>query len=285
MQDKISQYSDFILLIPFVGALITLPITLHYFDIIGQQIASLIIGGLGTLATATLAIATYRTVLQNRQSVKELKKDREKPLAEDKLRLMIVPYINELEDKIDQISDEEVIWVDRYGYNDIIRVPCNQLSPDDLSNTVVQEIEDDNPELLKKVKKHDDMAEEINNTVDDVLEELEKQVQNFTEDKSLKNDKGEPVNESKLALYILAEITDGWPPSNHEQIWAEHNKSLIDLKDKSIRQKIDQSEERYLQCCQDLRESLIKYKVSLQQKYGISEQEIAELDTESLLNK
>ncbi|WP_147376684.1 hypothetical protein [Halopiger aswanensis] len=105
--------SDHILLvgIPVIGVLVLGMIFLNYGGWLGDQFATLVISGVSAFASAALAVATYTTVLQNRRTVEELQKDREKPLAEDKLRQLIVPFIDEIDDKVETIEEGDDSWV------------------------------------------------------------------------------------------------------------------------------------------------------------------------------
>lgn len=266
-----------------IGGLITATIYLRYTDLLGEEFASLIIGGIGAFATATLAIATYNTVLQNRRTVEELQKDREKPLAKDKLRQLVVPLIDKLDSKIEDMEQETTAWVqvrDSFG-SPVGSTPYGRLLSDDISDTVLRELERDNPKLLEQIKNHDDTASDMEETVDNILEALEERIQEFVDEHSLEDDEGEPVDTVEVSKYVQAEYSGDSPPRNHEEFWESHGDVLKELKDEKIVDLLDKAESNYSDCCKSLRSELIDYKVELQQRYGISEQDIGELNIDT----
>lgn len=248
-------------------------IWLRYAGYLGERLASLIIGGIGAFATAALALATYTTILQNRRTVKELQKDRRKPLAEDVLRQLVIPSIQRLDSKIEEMEREITTWVqirDAYG-SPVGNIPHEGLLYDDINNTVLRELERDNPVLLEQIKNHDEAARSMEETVDEILEILEERVQEFVDEHE--NDEGEPIDIELIARYVQAEHTRDLSPRNHEEFWESHGELLRELKDETIISRIDEAETEYLECCKSLKKQLINYMTDIQQRYGISEQD------------
>mgnify|MGYP000551380983 CR=1 FL=1 len=247
---------------------------------ITQEFASLVIGGIGAFATATLAIATYTTVLQNRRTVEELQKDREKPLAEDKLRELVVPFIGELGSRIEDMQQGDAAWVqfrNSYG-NPTGEIPYGNLLTDDINETVIRELESDNPDLLEKILEHDRQSAQLEQEVEDALDIIEEDVEEFVDENSLYDDEGDPVDCELVSKLVLTKYDGHSGPRHYDEFWDSNRDDLIEyVQPGEIGGYIDQRRE-YLEYCIGLRDELVDYKVELQQKYGISETDIQDLN-------
>lgn len=274
--------TNFILLISIllIGVLIAATIWLRYTGYLSEGLATLIIGGISAFATTTLAIATYTTILQNRRTVKELQKDREKPIVENILRQLVVPFIEKLDFKIESMERKTTFWMhigNAYGeYVGI--VPHERLLSNNISDTVLRELERYNSRLFEQIENHDKTARNLEKAINEVLEILEARIQEFADEHSLENDEGEPIDAERISRYVQAEYTQsGFTsdtlPRNHEELWESHGDALRNLKDEKIVNKVNEAETEYLECCKSLKTELVNYKLDLQQQYGISEQD------------
>ncbi|RKD85216.1 hypothetical protein [Halopiger aswanensis] len=147
---------------------------------------------------------------------------------------------------------------------------------------MLRELASDNPGLLKDIKQHDDVVEDIQEEIDEVLDRLQSRVEGLVVEESFANDDGEEVDSELIAKCVLYgyERVDG--PLNHEVLWEEHSEEFLELKDSELMSELHSQRDEYLDRCESLKTELIDYKIQLQRKYGISEQDIRELDTESL---
>jgi len=251
---------------------------------ITPEFASLVIGGIGAFATATLAIATYTTVLQNRKTVEELQKDREKPLAEDKLRELVVPFIDELDSRIEDMEEGDGAWVevrDSYG-SPIGDAPFGELLTDDINETVIRELDSDNPSLLEKIREHDNQSEILEQEIESALDIIEDDVEEFVNENSLRDDEGDQVDCEIVSKLVINQYDGVSLPRYYDGFWDSNREELIEYVQPDKIDGYRHQRREYFKDCIALREELIDYKVDLQQRYGISEQDIRDLDVSSM---
>ena len=245
-------------------------------DIEGNT-ASLVIGGVSAFASASLAIATYTTVLQNRRTVEELQKDREKPLAEDELRQLVVPFEEQLANQISDMEEEGSTWVQiRNAYGHRIGTRFHRyLKLNDISDTVLRKTKKDNQSLHEQIESHNEATHGVRETVDSILQLLDEAVRDYAQENYARSDMLMSEDVRRVSRCIVQDFSGEPSGDIVQELWENHRTELSELLTDEERGRLNETKKNYLDECQSLRGNLLDHKVELQRRYGISVQDLS----------
>lgn len=256
--------------------IIVVTIWLGWTGRIDSRTASLVIGGVSAFASASLAIATYTTVLQNRRTVEELQKDREKPLAQDVLRQLVAPFKQQIEDHIDRMESDYPPWVqiwNTYGEQHATRF-YQELSTDRASDTAVRKLRRDNPDLMKQIDKHNQSVRDVEETIEALLSRLDERVEVLLGERVADH---MDINDEEIRVLskcVLQGYSQDASSLYATELWEAYSGELQELKDEEIVAELSNTRSDYYSECQSIRDALLEYKMEIQQQYGISESDL-----------
>jgi hypothetical protein len=228
--------------------------------------ATVTIGGVGALGTATLALATFWTIKQNEQTLNDLNKEREKPVILDFLAEVIDPIIHRAEDSRNPLMTGQRVWAGNRGRNslDNVRLP-RPPSYNDIEVSIWHEFEENYPDIHEKCVTWWDQVNEVEDASGELAEALfdadgyEGEISDQGDAVRLimnavrySDEADSPVDDSESYRRAMYETY----PELHHQYW--------------------RSQYELLQLVKDMRSETIDMKRDLQAEYGISNREIAE---------
>ncbi len=223
------------------------------------------ISGIGALGTAALALATFWTLKQNNETLKDLEREREKPVILDLLAQVIDPIIENLESNDRTLSRGHHIWSINSQGSRLGRVAISQ-PPDHrhMDVAVWSEFEENYSSLYSKCDKWYNLVGELNEAAEELAESLYRteEYDNISDDKKAvrtamntykeserRVESVDGVEEYRLTMYRC------YPEKFHHYWRAQWN---------------------LLKFTQKMLPETIEMKRNLKKKYGISHREIEE---------
>lgn len=140
-----------------------------------KERAIVAISGVGALGTAALALATFWTLKQNDQTLKDLKKERQKPVILDLLAEVIDPIIEQSRNDVKKLSGSEDIWSiishkDELGSVNI----TNPLSNRYVDESVLSEFKKNHSDLYYQCRKWSNLVNELDEAAEELAESVYK---------------------------------------------------------------------------------------------------------------
>lgn len=227
--------------------------------------ATVAIGGVGALGTATLALATFWTIKQNETTLENLEKERSKPVILDMLAEVIDPIIDKAEQNTSKLSTGQRIWSIESRQSDFDEV--NVLRPPSYRNIEVSiwhEFKEDYSELHGECERWWELVNELEEAAERLAEVLyeadeydgisdrSKAVRSIMDATMYSEGADTPVDDIKEYKHVMYRNYE----AEHHQYW--------------------RSQWNLLKLIRNLREDTIEMKRDLQREYGISNQEITE---------
>lgn len=230
-----------------------------------RERATVAIGGVGALGTATLALATFWTIKQNEETLKDLEKERRKPAILDMLAEVIDPIIEKAEKNRNRLSTGQRVWNGSGQHNDLDEVSV--LRPPSYRNIEVStwhefkenysDLHTESEQWWELVNELEDAAEELAEPLYDAdeyqgISDRDRAVKTIMDATRYAESADSPVDdveEYRRTMYRNY-------PEEHHQYW--------------------RAQWNLLKLIQEVRSDTIEMKRELQKEYGISNREIAE---------
>lgn len=226
--------------------------------IIPSRRASIIISGAGALATVLLALATFVSVRQNQDTIRELRKDREKPLVIDILKTFIHPAILTLDSDLPRLRTGNVGYTPQ-GSDLHLGRPVDRNSVD---ASIWSKFEDEYPDILEDFGEWWDLRNEIENATDELAEVTHPFVDEMYEDGRMEHMLVSAVNGSSISDEVEPPVSE-----LHRRIWRA---------EPAVFHEHCRTHWRLLKHCDDLLDDLVRIENNLKEEYGISRGEIEE---------
>lgn len=223
---------------------------------INETVATVSIGGIGAIATALLALATFWTIKQNEETLQNLERERKKPIKVSILSEIIQPAIESTEANINKLTSDGQVWgtsernVFKYKIN--LKKPPTETQVD---SAIWEEFQDQYPELCSEFSKWLSIYSDI----EEISENLS---ENLQESNIARND---------LQLKHIMNCAE--PDEDFEDlILQKYRLSYENFSDKF--HEYWRLQWRLLNLNDNIRINLISLKRELQKEYGISNEEI-----------
>ncbi|MBO4247852.1 hypothetical protein IL252_08505 [Halomicrobium sp. IBSBa] len=277
----------------FALVLLIVDVLVSYFTgTLGDGVATFLIQALGTVATLLFVGATFLTVRQNRKTIQELRKDREKQVVIDELQYVIQPAIDRLAGNIEKLESgfvgwkpgaqafpEHEQWEPDGGLS--IQKPLSKTQTDEAA---LLRSKERHPELHSELASYDTTVEDLTAAVHDVVgtagpdltKKVERDVPRFDFSRGSMS-----VDPPRLLSYLLdgegreyRDLHTGW-----SQLLEHHGdefRGLLDEVALEERQHLRDEKSRTLAESRRLRADLIERRNTLQEEYGISVDEFTQ---------
>lgn len=229
----------------------------YYSGDMSTETASLAVQAVGILGTVALAAATVSTVIQNSKTLREMQKERQKPIQTDVLRDVIGVSIERAEYVHAELDRGQV----HYTTNDF---HITYLPPPPVTESSVYQIfKENNPDLHQKLERWDDLRSEL----EDKLHEFEKaawpQIPGISE--SAGPTEGEVVS-------ILLDGSHERGP--HETYRKKYENELEDIKNSNEYEEVQKVRQELRDHLGQIIDPLRQKKIELQTDFGVSEPNI-----------
>lgn len=224
--------------------------------IIPSQRASLIISGAGALATVLLALATFVSVRQNQRTVRELRKDREKPIVVDILKTFIHPAILTLDSDLPRLRSGAVGYSPNRRDLNLGR-PVDRRSVD---ASMWSRFENEYPELLEKFGNWWDIRNELETSTEILADEIQPLIEEWYNDDRMDSLLANAVNGDSIGHEIEPPIEEF-----HREVWETAP---------NIFHEQSRNHWKLLRHGEGLLDELVEIEDNLKEEYGISQEEI-----------
>lgn len=256
---KMVKTASLLILFVSIIASIIFSIFAYHQDWISEGLATLIIGGSGALATFTLALATFRSIRQNNESLRQLQIDRERPVVIDELSTIIQPSIDQLQNDLMHLRSDSI------GYDDGEINIRNPISPHQIDEATLERFKTRHSDLYGKYKDFHELRKDVIDQADEVAESISPEVESVVE--------GTDQGAEYVIRYLLDETFHIGGTS--ADFWNEHGEELEDILIESGGEeweKLKGLKTELREEAESLVDELVSLKLELQDKYGISNQ-------------
>jgi len=226
---------------------------LYQTKIIEGELARLSTTGIGALATAVLALATFFSMSQTEETLEDIQREREKPIKIDILSEVIDPAINDVKVAKERISSEiqwQIYHDEREPHNDLPEIIKNKAD-----EFIIKEIENNEKNILDKLNIWEDKSKKVHRSGVNLIRSLDEADNFYTNDQI--NLIMEPSENNKPNLNSSSiQVSDLYPKFNEElhEYW--------------------RARRDYSQFLDELHEFLINKKLEMMKEYGISDSEV-----------
>ncbi|WP_276260595.1 hypothetical protein [Haloglomus litoreum] len=238
---------------------------------------------LGVIGTLFLAVATFWSVSQNRRLIEERIREREKEVVREELNAFIEPSIAIVQSNINVVREAEAReWINKTpnriydirGQTAILKTEV-QLVFLPADPYLRERIPAEDPDVVEAIEKHNQMVQQFTQLRQDIIQEIEKPVEDFLQE----NDYADEFEEDELDVLLDAVVKENEGYRDHEEFWESEQDELIalayDVAAEPLNE-IDQNVDEYLSLCESLQQHLRSRKAQLKEEYGI----ISEFDSE-----
>lgn len=252
-----------------------------YWGMIENQTLEPLLNALSILATLLFVAGTYLTIQQNQEDLREVKKDRERPLVRDELQHVLMPAVDAIEDDLQAINEGYADWsgaggsriTNGFGRRNSIYL-FNE--PD---RSAMHRLKETSPELYRDLEARDEMVKELNELGDEIGNSIAPYITELLEEDGPKPSKDRlfegwvrTVQDAAIKEldYFGDEhaLYDFWQ-RNGEKIIARMHENAGE-KHSSLQRGVNELVEE----SESLRVRLIEEQMHLRRTYGISSQEL-----------
>lgn len=241
-----------------------------------QPFTALLISAFGALSTILLVMVTFATFVENQLHTA---KEREKPLVRDKLREIVIPFRNVLEENRKRLLKESVDWHRLSGQK--VRFysnpPRNDLKPllnrAKIDTIVLEQFFQEHHELRKPVITHDEVLERLAEQACRLVSRLAEPLDEYIANNDIEVRDGELAQGEIIAVFILNQEDDPGAMNTHQGVWLENDEKFQRIAKDVADDKIDnffEMRQRYIDHSNELDEKLHSIRKELQSKYNIS---------------
>ncbi|MBX0284746.1 hypothetical protein EGH22_00245 [Halomicroarcula sp. F28] len=254
-------------------------ISAYVFDWLSSQTVQLLIAGTGALGTVLLASLTLLTLLDNRELVKEHKKQRRKPIQKNILRLIVLPAIEVVDENKEKLFDPRFIWA-ATNDSELPEVDL-ELIAERGDPVLSDEFVDSYPDVVDTMMKYDDKVLELDELSNEFTEETEEPLSKYLQQKPIKDSDGSIVQAFYAQNIILLRTDDSFSAPDW---WNEHKEEISRI----AFEHAGEEYEEFRKVRNDLfnysnavRDTLIDTRKSIELEYGIYLREELESENES----
>lgn len=271
-----------VILIVFSGMGSVLIPALEFRGILPGETARLWINSLSALITVLLVTGTLITVVQNRQDIEELRKDREKPIVRDEIKYILKPAQEALENDISDYQDNFLEWPNshqglllgvtgpRFPHQVIRRNP-----------TAHHRLKQSNRELHDRIKQRDELGRKTAELAERISETIEDDVRQY-----LDSNGPTPEDEEQFEAWtrtvsgaVIREIDSFGDQHPLFQFWDQNKEQLMNLLQSSSNDLYEQfknHEREYISLSKELVQEIQDERLRLRTEFGISAEDVGQ---------
>ncbi len=243
-------------------------------------------------ATVTVAVATIYYAISTHKMLNEMRKDRERPRIVGRVKMILTPFIAELNSKIAALERKAYCWVHDLRRPDKL-VALEARYPPEIK-IILSDLLREFPHIKEAIAAHNRKIEELQeklSQLDQVIygEKFETKCQVLFDEFNENAEEGErlPFAHREAPTYLVSFIIDNFKelPQSHKyhKFWEQYGNSLLKIREEeSVKQKITEVEEasRELEhIVKLLKDKLEQLKEQYHHEYNLSPEELGEPDT------